>query len=157
MSTDESNLSQVNLNPASSNSDAGLAPLLLTVTELIRQLMEAQVIRRMDAGLLNEEDLDRAGDSLQRLEEEIIHLCEIFDIDPKDLNVELGELGTLMPKEGGYYPGETSNDPSILELLDRILHKGVVIDGNLDLGIAQLSLIQARLHLVLTSQPINEK
>jgi hypothetical protein len=154
VSEDESNLSQVNLNPASSRSDAGLAPLLLTVTELIRQLMEAQVIRRMDAGLLNEEELDRAGDSLQRLEEEIIRLCEVFDIDPADLNVDLGELGTLMPKEGGYYPGETSTDPSILELLDRVLHKGVVIDGNLDLGIAELSLIQARLHLVLTSQPI---
>ncbi|AFZ42714.1 Gas vesicle K [Halothece sp. PCC 7418] len=157
MSADESNLSQVNLNPATSNSDAGLAPLLLTVTELIRQLMEAQVIRRMDGGLLNEEELDRAGDSLQRLEAEIIRLCEIFEIDPKDLNVDLGELGTLMPKNGGYYPGESSDDPSILELLDRILHKGVVIDGNLDLGIAQLSLIQARLHLVLTSQPINGK
>lgn len=155
MSEEESNLSQVNLNPTSANSDAGLAPLLLTVTELIRQLMEAQVIRRMDAGLLNEEDLDRAGDSLQRLEEEIIRLCDIFEIDPADLNVDLGELGPLMPKEGGYYPGETSTDPSILELLDRVLHKGVVIDGNLDLGIAQLSLIQARLHLVLTSQPIN--
>ena len=157
MSADESNLSQVNLNPATSNSDAGLAPLLLTVTELIRQLMEAQVIRRMDAGLLNEAELDRAGESLQQLEAEIIRLCEIFDIDPQDLNVDLGELGTLMPKNGGYYPGEPSHDPSILELLDRILHKGVVIDGNLDLGIAQLSLIQARLHLVLTSQPINGK
>ncbi len=82
-------------------------------------------------------------------------MCEIFDIDPADLNIELGELGTLIPKEGGYYPRETSDDPSILELLDRILHKGVVIDGNLDLGIAQLNLIQARLHLVLTSQPID--
>ena len=90
MSADESNLSQVNLNPATSNSDAGLAPLLLTVTELIRQLMEAQVIRRMDAGLLNEAELDRAGESLQQLEAEIIRLCEIFDIDPQDLNVDLG-------------------------------------------------------------------
>lgn len=155
MSEEESNLSRVDLNPASSNSDAGLAPLLLTVTELIRQLMEAQVIRRMDAELLTEAELDRAGESLQRLEEEILRLCEIFDVDPADLNVHLGELGTLLPKEGGYYPGETSDQPSILELLDRVLHKGVVIDGNLDLGIAQLNLIQARLHLVLTSQPIN--
>lgn len=154
MSEDESNLTPVNLNPATSNSDAGLAPLLLTVTELIRQLMEAQVIRRMDADLLSEEDLERAGDSLQRLEEEIIRLCEIFEIDPADLNIDLGELGTLMPKEGGYYPGEPSDEPSIVELLDRVLHKGVVIDGNLDLGIAQLNLIQARLHLVLTSQPL---
>jgi hypothetical protein len=157
VSTDESNLSSINLNSAHANADAGLAPLLLTVTELIRQLMEAQVIRRMDAGLLNEAELDRAGNSLQRLEEEIIRLCDVFEIDPKDLNIELGELGPLMPKEGGYYPGESSNQPSILELLDRILHKGVVIDGNLDLGIAQLNLIQARLHLVLTSQPIHGK
>ena len=155
MSEAESNLGNINLNSASGNADAGLAPLLLTLTELIRQLMEAQVIRRMDADLLSEEDLDRAGESLQRLEAEILRLCEIFDIDPADLNIELGELGTLMPKEGGYYPGETSDNPSILELLDRILHKGVVIDGNLDLGIAQLNLIQARLHLVLTSQPID--
>mgnify|MGYP006278538713 CR=1 FL=1 len=157
MSEDESNLSQVNLNPSSSNPDAGLAPLLLTVTELVRQLMEAQVIRRMDANLLTEEELERAGDSLQKLEEEILRLCDVFDIDPADLNVDLGELGTLMPKEGGYYPGETSQEPSILELLDRVLHKGVVINGNVDLGIAELSLIQAKLHLVLTSQPIDGK
>lgn len=157
MSEDESNLSQVNLNPSSSNPDAGLAPLLLTVTELVRQLMEAQVIRRMDANLLTEEELERAGDSLQKLEEEIRRLCDVFDIDPADLNVDLGELGTLMPKEGGYYPGETSQEPSILELLDRVLHKGVVINGNVDLGIAELSLIQAKLHLVLTSQPIDGK
>jgi hypothetical protein len=157
VSEDESNLSQVNLNPSSSNPDAGLAPLLLTVTELVRQLMEAQVIRRMDANLLTEEELERAGDSLQKLEEEILRLCDVFDIDPADLNVDLGELGTLMPKEGGYYPGETSQEPSILELLDRVLHKGVVINGNVDLGIAELSLIQAKLHLVLTSQPIDGK
>lgn len=157
MSEDESNLNQVNLNPTSSNPEAGLAPLLLTVTELVRQLMEAQVIRRMDANLLTEEELERAGESLQTLEEEILRLCDVFDIDPADLNVDLGELGTLMPKEGGYYPGETSQEPSILELLDRVLHTGVVVNGNVDLGIAELSLIQAQLHLVLTSQPIDGK
>lgn len=157
MSEDETNLGQVNLNPTSSNQEAGLAPLLLTVTELLRQLMEAQVIRRMDSGLLTDEELDRAGDSLQRLEEEIIRLCNVFEIDPKDLNIDLGELGSLMPKEEGYYPGQQSQDPSILELLDRLLHTGVVINGNLDLGIAELSLIQAQLQLVLTSKPINHQ
>lgn len=157
MSEDETNLGQVNLNPTSSNQEAGLAPLVLTVTELLRQLMEAQVIRRMDAGLLTDEELDRAGDSLQRLEQEIIRLCEVFDIDPADLNIDLGELGSLMPKEQGYYPGQQSHDPSILELLDRLLHTGVVVNGNLDLGIAELSLIQAQLQLVLTSKPIKHQ
>jgi len=68
------------------NNDAGLAPLLLTVTELIRQLMEAQIIRRMESGRLAEEDLDRAAASLRRLETEIVHLCEVFEVDQADLS-----------------------------------------------------------------------
>ncbi|NES07703.1 MAG: gas vesicle protein K [Okeania sp. SIO2F4] len=139
-----------------SNSEAGLAPLLLTVIELIRQLMEAQVIRRMDAEMLSDEELDRAAESLRQLEEQVIKLCEVFDIDPEDLNLDLGEIGTLLPKSGEYYPGEKSESPSVLELLDRILNTGVVLDGSLDLGLAELSLIHARLHLVLTSKPISK-
>ncbi len=138
----------------SKNSDSGLAPLLLTVVELIRQLMEAQVIRRMDAGTLNDYELDRAAESLRQLEQQIIQLCEVFDIDPADLNIHLGEIGTLLPQSGGYYPGETSSQPSILELLDRLLNTGVVVEGDLDLGLAQLNLIHAKLRLVLTSKPL---
>lgn len=138
-----------------SNNDAGLAPLLLTVVELIRQLMEAQIIRRMEAGYLADEDLDRAADSLRRLETEVVRLCEVFDVDPADLNIDLGELGTLLPRTGGYYPGETSESPSLLELLDRLLDTGVVVEGDVDLGLAQLNLIQAKLRLVLTSKPLN--
>jgi hypothetical protein len=137
----------------SQKKDAGLAPLLLTVVELVRQLMEAQVIRRMETGELNDADLDRASESLQKLEEQVVKLCEIFEIDPAELNIDLGEMGSLLPKQGGYYPGETSANPTILELLDRLLHTGVVLEGDLDLGLAQLNLIHAKLRLVLTSNP----
>lgn len=133
-------------------SDAGLAPLLLTVVELLRQLMEAQVIRRMEAEELSDSQLEDAADSLRKLEEQVVHLCEIFEIDPADLNIDLGDMGTLLPKEGGYYPGEQSQSPTILELLDRLMHTGVVIQGDLDLGLAQINLIHAKLRLVLTSQ-----
>lgn len=136
-----------------SGKDAGLAPLLLTVVELIRQLMEAQVIRRMEAEQLSEADLERAAESLQKLEEQVVNLCDVFEIDPADLNIELGEVGSLLPKSG-YYPGEKSDNPSILELLDRLLHVGVVVQGNVDLGLAQINLIHAKLQLVLTSQPV---
>jgi hypothetical protein len=134
--------------------DAGLAPLLLTVVELIRQLMEAQVIRRMDSGDLSDEDLDRAADSLRQLEAQVLRLCDVFEIDPADLNIDLGEVGTLLPKNGGYYPGERSTSPTILELLDRLLNTGVVLEGNVDLGLAQIDLIHAKLQLVLTAKPI---
>lgn len=133
---------------------AGLAPLLLTVVELIRQLMEAQVIRRMDRGEISDRDLDRAAESLRKLEEQVIEICEIFEIDPAELNIDLGEVGTLLPKTGGYYPGERSTSPTILELLDRLLNTGVVLQGDVDLGLADIDLIHAKLQLVLTSKPL---
>ena len=136
------------------NSKAGLASLLLTVVELLRQLMEAQVIRRMDQQILSETELDRAAESLQKLEEQVLQLCDIFEIDPADLNVNLGEFGTLLPPAGTYYPGETSNNPSILELLDRLLSIGIVVHGDVDLGLGNLNLIHAKLRLILTSKPI---
>jgi hypothetical protein len=136
------------------NSKAGLASLLLTVIELLRQLMEAQVIRRMEQQTLSETELDRAAESLQKLEEQVLQLCEIFEIDPADLNVNLGEFGTLLPPAGTYYPGETSNNPSILELLDRLLNIGIVVHGDVDLGLGNLNLIHAKLRLILTSKPI---
>jgi hypothetical protein len=141
-------------NPPKASKDAGLAPLLLTVIELVRQLMEAQVIRRMEAAELSDEDLDRASESLQKLEEQVIKLCEVFEIDPADLNIDLGEVGSLLPKAGGYYPGETSASPTILELLDRLLNTGVVLQGEIDLGLADIDLIHAKLQLVLTSKPL---
>ncbi|MBN3945577.1 MAG: gas vesicle protein K [Nostoc sp. NMS7] len=136
------------------NSKAGLAPLLLTVVELVRQLMEAQVIRRMEQNSLSESDLERAGESLQKLEEQVLNLCEIFEIEPADLNIHLGDVGSLLPSPGSYYPGEIGNQPSILELLDRLLNTGIVVDGEIDLGIAELNLIHAKLRLVLTSKPL---
>ena len=137
-----------------SKNEAGLAPLLLTLLELVRQLMEAQVIRRMEQECLSELELERAAESLQKLEEQILHLCEIFEINPEELNVNLGDFGTLLPHPGSYYPGEPSNNPSILELLDRLLNTGIVVEGEIDIGIAQLDLIHAKLQLVLTSKPI---
>ncbi|MCL6435854.1 MAG: gas vesicle protein K [Leptolyngbyaceae cyanobacterium HOT.MB2.61] len=138
-----------------STKEAGLAPLLLTVVELVRQLMEAQIIRRMEAGELSDEELDRAAGSLRKLEEQVIETCKIFDIDPADLNIDLGEVGTLLPKSGGYYPGQTSTSPTILELLDRLLNTGVVLQGEVDLGLANIDLIHAKLQLLLTSKRID--
>ncbi|MDB9474894.1 gas vesicle protein K [Dolichospermum circinale] len=154
LSTPADNFDESLTTVSKSKNEAGLAPLLLTVLELLRQLMEAQVIRRMEDNLLSESELERAADSIQKLEEQILHLCETFEVDPAELNINLGDFGTLLPQSGSYYPGETGSRPSVLELLDRLLNTGVVLDGEIDLGLAQLDLIHAKLRLVLTSKPI---
>lgn len=133
---------------------AGLAPLVLSLIELVRQLLEAQVIRRMEEGELSDAQLDRAAEALRRLQQQVLAVCDALGLDPEELNVDLGEVGTLLPREGTYYPGRGGERASVLELLDRLLHTGVVLEGSLDLGLAQLDLIHARLQLVLTSRPL---
>ncbi len=132
-------------------SEAGLAPLVLTLVELLRQLMEAQVIRRMEAGQLSDAEIERAANSLRAIEEQIVQLCEVLEIDPEQLNLDLGEAGSLLPKRGSYYPGRPAAQASVLELLDRLISTGVVLEGDLDLGVAQMDLIHLKLRILLTS------
>lgn len=76
-----------------------LVRLVLTLVELVRQLMERQALRRVDAGDLPEEQVERLGLALMRLEEAMTRLRERFDIEARDLNIDLGPLGPLLPPE----------------------------------------------------------
>jgi hypothetical protein len=70
--------------------------LVLTLVELIRQLLERQAIRRMENGTLTDEETESVGLALMRLQETILDLAKQFDIDPAELNLDLGPLGKLM-------------------------------------------------------------
>ena len=77
-----------------------LGRLVLTIVELLRQLMERQAIRRVEAGDLPEETVERLGLGLMRLEEAMDELREYFGLRPEDLNIDLGPLGNLLPPPG---------------------------------------------------------
>ena len=70
--------------------------LVLTLVELIRQLLERQAIRRMEAGSLSDEETESVGLALMRLQETILDLAKQFDISPDELNLDLGPVGKLM-------------------------------------------------------------
>lgn len=70
--------------------------LVLTLVELIRQLLERQAIRRMDQGTLSDTDTEAVGLALMRLHETIADLAEQFDISPDELNLDLGPVGKLI-------------------------------------------------------------
>jgi hypothetical protein len=77
----------------------GLGKLVLTLIELIRQLMERQALRRVEAGDLPDEKVEELGLGLMRLEEAMTELREHFGLRPEDLNIDLGPLGHLLPPE----------------------------------------------------------
>jgi hypothetical protein len=74
-----------------------LARLVLTLIELLRQLMERQAIRRIDTGDLPDDTVEQLGLGLLRLEEAMTELREHFGLTPADLNIDLGPLGPLLP------------------------------------------------------------
>ena len=73
-----------------------LMKLVLTIIELVRQLMERQAIRRVDEGDLTDDQVEELGVGLMRLEEAMLQLREQFDLTAEDLNLDLGPLGTLL-------------------------------------------------------------
>ena len=85
---------RINADPK--NLEKGLAQLALTIIELLRQLMERQAIRRMEAGTLTDDEVERLGQTFMRLEERMGELKKSFGLEDKDLNLDLGPLGKLM-------------------------------------------------------------
>jgi hypothetical protein len=78
------------------NVERGLAQLVLTIIELLRQLMERQALRRVEAGGLDEETIERLGATLMALEARMEELKQTFGLQDDDLNLDLGPLGRLL-------------------------------------------------------------
>jgi hypothetical protein len=76
-----------------------LVRLVLTIVELVRQLMERQALRRVEGGDLSDEQVEELGLALMRLEEAMTELRGRFDLDARDLNLDLGPLGPLLPPD----------------------------------------------------------
>ncbi|MGZ6643613.1 MAG: gas vesicle protein K [Solirubrobacteraceae bacterium] len=96
---DEARLGQalsrrVNADPESV--ERGLAQLVLTIVELLRQLMERQALRRIDGGGLSEEQVERLGRTFMELDRRMGELREEFGLEAEDLNLDLGPLGRLL-------------------------------------------------------------
>jgi hypothetical protein len=73
----------------------GLAKLVLSIIELIRRLLEKQALRRMDAGSLTDEEIERVGAALMKLEEKMSEMKQIFGLADDDLKLNLGPVRSL--------------------------------------------------------------
>lgn len=76
--------------------ERGLVQLVLTLVELLRQLMERQAIRRVEAGGLEDDQVEELGRTLMLLDEKMTELRDHFGLEPEDLNIDLGPLGRLL-------------------------------------------------------------
>jgi len=78
--------------------ERGLAKLFLTLMELVRQLLEKQAIRRIEAGTVTDDEIERMGETFLKLERKMTELKSTFGLQDEDLNLNLGPLGNLLPE-----------------------------------------------------------
>ena len=74
----------------------GLGQLVLTLIELLRELLERQALRRIDGGSLTDEQIERLGATFMALGQQMERLKKEFDLEDEDLNIDLGPLGRLL-------------------------------------------------------------
>ncbi|HKW18670.1 MAG TPA: gas vesicle protein K [Terriglobales bacterium] len=87
------------------NIEQGLAKLVLSLIELLRQLLERQAIRRMEGGSLTDEKIEEMGTALMKLEQKIAELAQNFGLTMADLNLDLGPIGNLLEKSPSLVTG----------------------------------------------------
>ncbi len=79
--------------------ERGVVTLVLTLVELLRQLMERQSLRRVEQGNLSEEKIEEIGQTLMALDQRMSEIVDHFGLTREELNLDLGPLGSLLPYE----------------------------------------------------------
>jgi hypothetical protein len=76
--------------------EQGITRLVLTVTELLRRIMEREAVRQVKMNHLSTRETQKLGMALKALSKKMEALRTTFGLAEKDLNLDLGPLGNLM-------------------------------------------------------------
>ena len=85
---------RINIDPE--KVENGLAKLVLVLVELIRRLLEKQAIRRIEGGYLSDEEVERIGEAMMKLEDKVQELKDLFGLKDEDMNLISGPLSDLI-------------------------------------------------------------
>lgn len=113
-----------------------LARLVLTLLDAVRQLMERQAERRVTTGTLTDTEIDHLGMALLRLANKMDDLKKLFDLE--------GDLGLHLALTDG-------RKIDLVDAIDRLIDKGVTLQGDLTLAVADIDLIRIGLRLFVDS------
>jgi Gas vesicle protein K len=100
VTTDRTAVRRIRIDADPESVEKGLVTLVLTLVELLRQLMERQALRRVEQGSLTDDQIEKVGSTLMALEARMAELRDHFGLTVEDLNLDLGPLGPLLPREG---------------------------------------------------------
>jgi hypothetical protein len=137
--------------PREQDATRGLARLVLALLVTLKELMERQAKRRLKEGSLTSEQVERLGETFLALNEKIDYLAQIFGLDRSELSLEGKRLDPpdLGIQQIAQLNGVDGEKISVVDLLDSILERGVVVLGDLQISVADVELINVQLRLIL--------
>ena len=117
----------------------GLVKLVLTITQLLKEVLEKQALRRVESGSLTEEEVERLGLAFMAIDRKLAEMSREFGIKPGELRTELASL----------VKGAGLQSTDLVDAIDRLLVKGVAVAGQLRISVADINLIGVDLLAVL--------
>ena len=121
----------------------GLAKLVLTLVDILRQVLEKQAQRRIDEDTLTDEEKERLGLAFMNIKQAVHDVAGKFELKPEELKLD---LGSIIPTEK-----QAFSQTSLVDIIDRLLHKGTVIGGQVTISVADVDLIALNLIATLSS------
>ena len=119
----------------------GLARLVLTIVELLRQLLERQAQRRVLAGTLSAEEVERLGLAFMQIKQKIHEISNQFDLNSNELDIKVGSSITK---------NTSATKASLVDILDKLLDRGTVVGGQVTISVADIDLIALDLFAMLS-------
>lgn len=84
------------INASEATIDQGLAKLVLTLIEILRQVLEKQAVRRIESGSLTDDEIERMGETFMKLEARMVELREAFGLENEELDLNLGSIRDIV-------------------------------------------------------------
>ena len=84
------------INADQNSAEKDLAKLVLSLVDLVRQLMERQAVRRVNAGSLSDEEVERMGETFLKLDRKMVEIRTAFGLEAEDLKLGLGQIRNLL-------------------------------------------------------------
>lgn len=127
----------------------GLAKLVLTLVDILRQILEKQAQRRIEQNTLTDEEKERLGLAFMQIKQTVSDVADKFELKPEELKLN---LGSIIPSEN-----QALRQTSIVDIVDKLLDKGTVIGGQVTISVADVDLIALNLLATLSSVPAKPK
>ena len=121
----------------------GLAKLVLVVVELLRQILERQAQRRIQSGSLTSEEVERLGIAFMQIKQKVGQISDQFGLKQDELD---GTLKGILKTTDSQLART-----SLVDVLDSLLAKGVVLGGSVTVSVADIDLITLDLLATLSA------